>query len=255
MATIIRLKNVQFSNSALPVVTPFVRNGLVGAWRFANGSESLIDLSGNGRQLTEKGSISYSEFGVLGDKDNGFVTDINESSDVTLMAVWRPTSTEDGAKGFAVGNFFNDTSPDRGLSLWYGRDNANDSISAKAQCHYYNTDTGLLGNEVLESKMTPIDQSFTFSALTVNTNENSQSLYVPKNNAKLVRSEPAKSYIQREISTSPFEICSTQDSWGSSGDIEVAEVIIYNKALSEAEVLEQYELSKQFHKAVRGIDI
>ncbi|HCM0807711.1 hypothetical protein HJ153_02025 [Vibrio parahaemolyticus] len=255
MATIIRLKNVQFSNNALPVVTPFVRNGLVAAWRFSTGPESLVDLSGNGRQLTERGSVSYSEFGILGDKDNGFLTDINESSDVTLMAVWRAASTEDGAKGFAVGNFFNDTSPDRGLSLWYYRDNANDFIASKSQCHYYNTDTGLLANEVLESKMAPIDQSFTFSALTVNSNENSQTLYVPKNNAKTVRSDPVKSYVQREISAMPFEICSTQDSWGSNGDIEVAEVIIYNKALSEAEVLEQYALSKQFYKAVRGIDV
>ncbi|MCS0039739.1 hypothetical protein NB607_22540 [Vibrio alginolyticus] len=255
MATIIRLKNVQFSNNALPVVTPFVRNGLVAAWRFANGPESLIDLSGNGRQLTEKGSVSYTELGILGDQDNGFLTDVNESNDVTLMAVWRATSEEEGAKAFAVGNFFNDTSPDRGLSIWYQRDNANNSMASKSQCHYYNTGTGLIGNEIVESKMTPIDQNFTFTALTVNTNENSQSLYVPKNNSKLVRSGPDKSYAQREISSMPFEICSTPDAWNNNGGIEVAEVIIYNKALSEAEVLEQYELSKQFHKSVRGIDV
>ncbi len=255
MATIIRLKNVQFSNNALPVITPFVRNGLVGAWRFANGPESLIDLSGNGHQLTEKGSVSYSEFGVLGDHSNGFITDINESADLTLIAVYRTASTNDGAKGFAVGNFFNDTSPDRGVSLWYHRDNVNDVFKYQSQCHYYRTDTGLFQNEIIQASITPIEQDFAFSAVTINTAENSQTLYVPKKNTKLVRSDSLKNYAQREMSTMPFEICSSPDDWLNESNVEVAEVIIYNKALSEAEVLEQYALSKQFHKAVRGIDV
>ena len=194
MSTIIRLRGINFNNPALPVVSSFVRNGLVAAFRPAGDASSMVDLSGNGVSLTKRGSPSFTEFGVIGNGVNGYRTNVPETSNLTLIAIDRNHAISSWSS-FAVGTYYNDTvGAERGSSLWISQTNGSNvgkyDVRAQAQSYCKKNDNSgytnqLLVNELLHDETdvttTPIS-NWVFSAVTIDANANIMKAYAPRAN-------------------------------------------------------------------------
>lgn len=279
MSTIIRLRGINFNNPALPVVSSFVRNGLVGAFRPAGDASSMVDLSGNGVTLTKRGNPSFTQYGILGNGVNGYRTNIPETMNQTLMAVFR------GHKGtsfncLAISNYLNDVAgAERGSSVWMALANGTGEnkidVGARTQTHYKRASDNAYTNNIHASVIndevdstTFLTSDWVFAALVVDATGNIQQTFVPKNNSSgpvqetnfTTATNPgslATRHLTDPATGAPnmFQICSVDDLTWVSAQSEVAEALVYNRALSTAEIMEQYELSKEFMFKVRGISI
>lgn len=280
MSTIIRLRGINFNNPALPVVSSFVRNGLVGAFRPAGDASSMVDLSGNGVSLTKRGSPAFTQYGMTGTPSNGYRTNIPETLNSTLTAIFRVTKGTTFSS-MAVGNYNNDNvGAERGMSIWTssaaGTGAGKIDVRVNAQTHYKKTADGLYTNSIAATILndevddtTFLQTEWVFAACVVDATNNKLQAYLPKLSALgptaevnyTTASQPgslANRLIADPVTLTPnyFEILSTPDAnWVSAGTIELAEVLIYNRALAFSEILEQYNLSKDFMKKVRNIVI
>ena len=281
MSTIIRLRGINFNNPALPVVSSFVRRGLKAAFRPAGDLSSMVDLSGNGASLTKRGNPSFTSNALRGDRVNGFKTSISESLNQTLIAVFRTVKNGTEWDGFPLGNYTStgiDVTQRRGMSVWMsqgaGTDPSKLDLRVATNTHaklnadgtYINrSSTYVMHNELDPASRTETD--WAFAAISVNADTNYRKMYVPRYypSASYISSDEAASgySLANRLRADPasgvancFEIASTPDastSWG--GIIEVAEAIIYDVALTDEELFQQYALSKDFMARVRGITI
>ncbi|MEY8247302.1 MAG: hypothetical protein RPT11_02875 [Bermanella sp.] len=262
MAVQITLRGVNFGNSALPVVGNMIRSGLRGAWRFGGGYESAADLSGNESILIEKGQVSFTPEGVLGDLDNGFDTGLEPTVERTFIAVFRvPSSVVDLTQHNAmiIGNY-TDASERAGGCIWL--DDVPTSVNA--QSHFYDaalTENNYNGSSNLKLEYgSESEYQWLFVASVVTATK--QWAYFPTQKklggATDYLDGGNQDYASRTVSPHSIELLSVPDSsWGRSLDsvVELSEVLIYDRALSLDEVKKQYEYSKDYHLKVKGIVI
>ncbi len=150
MSVIIKATGVTFSNTNLPILSPMITDGLVGAFRPNSSPLGLLDLSGNGKTLTKQGNPTLTPNSIIVDKNNGFITDMPETMDVTLIAVHRAIkgNGENPWEGFVVGCFYGN----RGTSIWNAYYAPTNKITINAQCYgkklpmeSFQTDSGTFG--------------------------------------------------------------------------------------------------------------
>ncbi len=278
MSTIIRLNNVQFNNADLPVIQPFIRRGLMGAWRF-NELGTIQDLSGNGRKLTPIGAPEFGEFGLVARGSmNGYMSDIPDNGTITLIAIARnqdqnPSIPAGGA--FYVSNYMpgasSETAERMGVSIW--QSGIFDITNDKEQ---------RVGNQIYSEPLTPDDPStpqnntyyfndrettsddwlgWQFCALSVDTANNQVISFVSGNMDEPVTNNPSHSIVGRYLKKSNGDEnylhvgMSPNNPFPNNGRVEMIEAMVYHSALTIDEIKEQYRLSKDYFAKVRNIEI
>lgn len=96
MSSIVKLKNVSFSNRNLQQLSLFYSDGLIGAWRFKNSEASLVPVAASRAiAAVPQGTLSFTANGVITDTRNNIVTDVSEEASMTFLAVYRVYSAAD----------------------------------------------------------------------------------------------------------------------------------------------------------------
>ena len=268
MSAIIKAVGVKFNDNSLPILSPMITNGLVGAFRPTNKTMGLIDLSGNGHTLMQVGNPELTENSVIVNNTNGFSTDIRETTDLTFFIVHRTlkdttAQTIDLAwRGFPVGCFYGN----RGSSIFV--DYADGFSQILAQTYAKKVSDGIMQNRLLDIRRHPVSiqtkTPWTVSAFVIKASVNTMFGYQPQLQSAPVKnydatadgdrldlrnlSDPATglpNYIKLGIANVIF----------GSAKSEIAEVLIYNRALTQDEVMRQYQYSKDFMQKHRGISI
>ena len=270
MATIYTLKNVTFNkaNKKFHSVKPALlknslERSLSGAWRFSN-RLPLTDISGNGSKLSAIGNnIQFTEHGFIGTLTNGFRTNIKETPSYTLIAVSRLPTINDGAI-FMVGNHIgsnnSDTSHGYGGSIYYTTNSTSGIATPKTQSFGVNTITDVQDNSHIISTSDVTENQFIFSCMTLDADSETMSNYIPTLGFNSTLDNSDFLYSTRELTPEPFHIAAripftTYNSSQIETPIEIAEVLIFNKALSKEEIDMQYEISKKFMEKEHGITI
>lgn len=264
MSTIFKIRGLKFSNAALPSVLPFVRDGLVGAWRFGGSEASANDLSGNGALLTQVGNLEYLRTGVIGNSAEGFITNLRETKSFTMMTVHRNPSLSPGSAGnFTVGNYRAQGAVG-GSSIYHNFNTTLATRGLSGQSHALSKTTGGQVNNQRYSPATAFDsREYVFQALRVDADSNTISLHLPKTgyvNSNTPNKDTESSFADRAINPNPFMIMmTTYAGWSATATalrpLEISEVLIYDKALTDAQIAEQYALSKLYHSKIKGITI
>lgn len=272
MTTILRIKGAYFNDPSLPVVAPFVRAGLVGAFRPYSSDANMVDLSGAGATLSKIGSPTYSSVGMIGDGTNGFITNITEGLSSTIMVVARVLLGDVAAytSTFFAGNYVLAGGQTYGHSLFSSGDPGSVSgqrTSLRGQTAYQNTITSVNDNLYMSSHLvadnTPIGAgtnnttAWTFMAVTVDSIANKVTHYIPALSPKTEynitsMSGSLASRARTAPPGRPMFIVAEGSAFGGTR-AEIAEVLFYNRALSETEILQQYAVTQAFMSANRSI--
>lgn len=255
MTTIIRNKDVVISNPQLkPIYTPFIaETGLLAAWRFGDG---MTDLSYNNNTLTPVGSPVTGEYFISGDKDNGFLTSVPDGLQRTLVAVWRNHSTTD-AYAYPVGNLAQSASAKgTGIGL-----KSNSSSSANLARASGNAGGNSASGDLFAYADGPAEayasrNTFRWAAFTVSGSANAANLFLPKLNAALIPATIAAgaNLATRDITengvSSLYRLIAFRDPTVPSSlpgtGIDVAEVLIFDRALDLAALQRTYVRSQQY---------
>ncbi|HBW9854347.1 TPA: hypothetical protein MFX39_09000 [Klebsiella pneumoniae] len=255
MTTIIRNKDVVIESPQLkPIYTPFVaEDGLLAGWRFGDG---LNDLSGNGNSLSAVGSPVSEGYFISGDKDNGYKTTVPDGLQRTLVAVWRNHSAID-AYAYPVGNLAQSAS-NQGIGVGL---KSNSSSSSNLSRISGNAGANASARPLLAIADGPADSyanrlSFRFAAFTIDGAGNVANLYVPSLNSALIPATLASgaNLATRNITegglSSTYRIIAFRDPAipGSlpGTAIDVAEVLIFDRALDLAALQRTYQRSKLY---------
>ena len=268
MSVIIKAKNITFSNADLPVLSPMISNGLVASFRPTNASLGLIDLSGNGNQLTTQGAPQLTANSTIVDKNNGFVTNVRETMDLTLIVVSRAiknpqASGENQWLGMVAGTYYND----RGSSIFTGYNSTKNEVDTLGQSYAKKMADGTVSSKTvwLGSQSATTNQTdFKFTALVVKATDNKILTYNPaKQTAPLFAYDGSADGSRLDMrnladpttnQSNYFKIGIANVPFGD-GKAEIAEVLIYNRALTQDEIMRQYKFSQDFMQKHRGITI
>ncbi|HHC7311915.1 TPA: hypothetical protein ACN30N_004847 [Vibrio campbellii] len=248
MATTIRLKDVNFDNPSLPLVTPLVRDGLQAAFRFhKDSSNNFVDLSGNGATLSGTGLATFSDNGVLLN-DLQMAMDVNQSSEwngVTLIALSKDIGDTSVIESFVLGNW----STAGALMTWI-RDAAYPDQTIFNLVTKTTTLDGLTNTKrTLRHTLPTGHGEYIFHAITISedSGKTTLSLYLPQ-------------YQDGAIASVTYDETWTDHTqafaFGGSGNpVECCEGLVYNKALSPSQIKRQFELTQGWFKTVSGISI
>lgn len=283
MTVVIHIPGLRTGNPDLPVLGPIVQRGLLAAFRPARNLQHCVDLSGNGRRLTVKGLPRFTDTGVIGSSPHGLITDILETQSLSILAVSRlhldGTPVQDFSSAMVAGCYVADDvaaeDKKRGTSLMWAVSPGSAgayNLRTFGQAHGRRIDTGVQENvgsgNILYTDLVPGAAAATrweFTAITVDAITNNRVVYVPRLNKKYAYPGATMAipvdFAQRHLSlTKPpryMAIATTTRSanFHNTGRVEVSESLFYGDALTEAEVHEQYDLSKAFLARYREIEI
>ncbi|MEJ4043484.1 hypothetical protein [Erwinia sp. SLM-02] len=255
MTTIIRNKDVVISNPQLkPIYTPFnAESGLLAAWRFGDG---MTDLSNNNNTLTPVGSPGTGEYYISGDKNNGFLTSVPDGLQRTLIAVWRNHSTTD-AYAYPVGNLAQSASTQGiGVGLRSNSSSSANLIRVSGSAGGSLSSGGLLANADSPADAYANRNNFRWAAFTVNGPANTANLYLPKLSAALIPATIASgaNLATRDITeggvSSLYRLIAFRNpaipASVAGSDIDVAEVLIFDRELDLAALQRTYARSQQY---------
>lgn len=270
MTTIIKAMGVNFNNPNLPIVAPMITDGLIAGFRPNNTQRGLIDLSGNGHMLTKKGSPELTAFGIKGNAANGFVSDVPESRSMTIFVTSRIFKSDSGNyHGFALSTY-KDTgvTTNRGIGVFYYNDDTkvttnSNIVAKKLTANEQVNKVAAVRSDLLtvSSPATP----FKMIAIVIDADKNHFITYDPAS-----QSAPTADYdsiydgfilagrlLSDPLTGKPnmFEIASYTISGEWDSYSEVAEVLFYDKALTQAQIVQQYQYSKDFMSKHRSIAI
>ena len=280
MTTIIRATGVKFNNNDLPVISPFVTDGLLAAFRPNNSKNGLLDLSGNGHNLTFDGTPQLTDKSMIGDGKNGLLTDVAEPKDVTILVTSRAyRNAWNNFDGFTVTTFADPAGndKDRGSGMFYGQSvnssgsldiEISDQVFSKRladssyQNRYFATK---IAKGVATSGSTSDKTPVNFHGFTVDTVKRQMTAYnMSKQNSptnfsdELQQGYDAGKRLLYDPATglpNYYRLVSNPNlaTWASK--VEIFEVLIYNRALTQDEIMRQYQYSKEFMSKHRGISI
>ena len=268
MSVIIKAKNVVFDNPNLPVLTPMISNGLIAGFRPNNSTLGLTDLSGNGYELTKVGNPTLTDKSIIVDKANGFVTNVRETTHLTLIVVSRAiknpqASGENQWLSMVAGTYYND----RGSSIFTGYNSTKNEVDTLGQSYAKKMADGTVSSKTvwLGSQSATTNQTdFKFTALVVKATDNKILTYSPtKQTAPLFAYDGSAdgSRLDMRNLTDPttnqpnyFKLGIANVPFGD-GKNEIAEVLIYNRALTQDEIMRQYKFSQDFMQKHRSIAI
>lgn len=285
MTTVFRIKGAHFNNPNFPLVAPFLRSGLVGAFRPSGTEVSMVDISGAGATVSKVGSPTFTAGGLKGDVQNGYITNIPETVNQTIIVVGRALISDLSSPAFSsyfAGNFYpSATQADRrGMSLFFGGGSDTPGVGHVdlwGQSFYKNTVSALPENatstapRVLDNADITTGKSaataWYFMAISNDSVGNKSHFYLPALNPNAPFATKDITALSGSLATrglllppannpNYLSICSSVSPESVSGvHAEVAEVLFYNRALSTAEIFQQYQASKRFILSARSIVI
>lgn len=246
MTTVIRAVGATFTNPSLPSVIPFITDGLVAAYR-PKDANGLVDLSGNGYNLTPIGNPTIKENGFVGDKNNGYNTGLLETVNLTYMAVYKVPPETVSIGGFIMGCF--QPSPAAMGSSMYSLAGSGTTQPITAQTK------ATASNANIDTTVNAPAGVYTFVAMVVNAATNEVSIYIPKEDL-LTKKSPTSGTIASRVlgSNNTVKLVAGTQTMEWLSKIELAEAAIYDKALTSEQIMQQYEKSKAYMQK-KGIDI
>ncbi|MCH7291024.1 hypothetical protein MMP65_06055 [Acinetobacter sp. ANC 3926] len=240
MATVIQIKNADFSGKGFPVITPLYAEGILGAFRPHKSLQDSSDLSGKGSTINIIGNPIFRETYVECDTANGLVTNITEKSSMTYAFVSRTKSVGGNFQSFLGGSY----TGGRGLSMYRTNVGVSSQTFAKRTTdNTYQNETKRIANTSLDTseltkwgfwlvsidavnnKVRAFNSEFGFIDLTTaernyaDRDGLSRSLYIGKPSYTSEATYPAKTH--------------------------VAEALFYGKALSDDEILRVLDVSRK----------
>lgn len=267
MTTLIKASGVKFNNPNLPNVSPMVTDGLIAAWRPNSSTMGLLDLSGNGHTLTQVGNPILKSGSIIVDKNNGFITDVAEPFNHTILVVHKAiknTTSNDPWTGFVIGCHY----PDRGNSIWNSYYPDNDSVIINEQCYAKDIVNNNMNNRQWFTKEFKNASGFTetpfiMTAHVVDAVNNTMYKYSPGSIEDMSSYSSLTDncrfdnrYLSDPVTGKPnmYALGYSYVGFGD-GKSEILEVLIYDKALKQEQIMQQYLLSQDFLKKNRSIII
>lgn len=246
MTTVIKAANFNFSNNNLPILQPIVTDGLVAMFRPNDSINGLADLSLNNHTLTKVGNPTLTTVSASGNSNNYYQTSIPETQSLTIMAVVKIVNNPNN--GIIFGNY----ETNAGTSIWYSYNGtAKDSLALQVQLHNKKLDGTFKNNQLhFEIFYPPFNYPWRFVAITIDAKTGIATAYNPLNQKV---NTLAADFANRQIGKN-FRIFNAQSNT-HPGTSELAEVLVFNKALSRQQIMQQYEYSKEFMAKHRGIVI
>ncbi|WP_068445009.1 hypothetical protein [Providencia heimbachae] len=244
MAIINRIKGANWDSSGLPVLNSFVTQGLVAAFRPKSYASSMVDLSGNETHVQTIGNPQFTKSGVIGSNADGFLTSCSETSSHTYIA----TIKGDSSIGpFIVGNFNSQSAMGTGIVTL-----AINNMMHNAGAYWTKSGDTTNWDRVTGSGVAPDNfrTAWAFIALTVDSEKEWVELWLKQGDSPLIRAaavKPSGIKTRNMDATKKIRIMGPTPAWTSSARNEVAETLIYNRALSESEIKQQYLYSQKYH--------
>lgn len=238
MATVIKAVGARFNNPNLEGVVPFIYDGLVAAFRPNNTENGLLDLSGNGNTLQKIGSPTLSTKGASGDTNNGYKTNIQQKINMSMGVVAKKTvvAGDNGGRAVFVGNFETGS----GVAL-YSNPSPVNKVYASA-----NGASGSVGSASVDLT-NGLDYFFAMSV--IDGINNTITIYTASATTQLT-SNTYTFTAPNTISDAPINpaypihlmAIEGRDDWLAK--VDLSETLIYDRAITAAEVAKQYEFSK-----------
>ena len=295
MAGTIITVQTKFNNPNLRRITPasvdgILRDGLVGAWRPYGSPGSVMDLSGNA-YATQSGSPSFDAVSLIGNGNsgnNGFQTTVQETKNITHVAVCKPRLGSNGAWGVASPYFRNvcsthnrDTTSstgDCGSGIYYSITTSGTtySFNVNMEAGYWNTSTNqysILGRSAVVYSTTSANLSditeaqipWVWAAVSIDGDNEKVLMAAPGMGFSFTDQNNANyKYGQRRLTipktgdpcTIPLAMPMLNSDWvTATSTVAVAEILTFNRALSMDDINTQYNLSRSWMAANRGISI
>lgn len=254
MGFILKL-NVDTGRDDLPKIRPLVTNGLVGGFVPAL---SLKDTTGNAKTLTKKGSPTITKYGIKGGGVNGYVTNIPETKSLTMTAVFRVHPSGSDYTVRAVGSEFS-------VSFGGTRGTNISTIPASGAVAIRSMSAALLDGTDMTQRSRTADSiptgsptEWVFAAIVVDAAANSLSDFTSVSKKLNSYSNASYDFSSRLLVGSDGvvnfnEIASNSQNQATTANVEVAEVLFYDRALSEQEILEQMGYSMMYVRDNLGI--
>lgn len=243
MSTVIRLKDVSFGDSSLPVVAPLVRDGLVGAWRFnKDNTNAFVDLSGNGHALVNASVADWGDNGVVVNPktlNTGIYPDVSWSG-CTLFAVAKVSHATYTNDNFILGSW---RGADPGLLLMAWDIPLSNDI--KIVPTYKSSPDGGGKKYTNQFVKTYADKRDYYFAAAITVSGSETNLYIPALSDQAVRTDA--------LNGDWFKGTNQIIIGGAGSAMEVVEALIYNKALNADQIKKQYMLSRSALSAAAGI--
>lgn len=234
MGTVIKAVGVNFLSDNLVILDGLVRSGLIGAYRFTGG-DVLKDLSGSGNNLTQVGAPTQLGNYVKGDRNNGYDTGILTTPSMTVIAVFRVEAGDPGS-GFAVNNY--ESTSNKGLALYHS------STGGGAAMLTHLSDSGV--NTIYRPDVAPYASGeFFMAAMTMDAVGKKIIHGIPSNGLDTYNLTATQNLTDPKlISNSTLKIMAFSGAGTWSANMNVAEVLVFNRALTATEIQKQYEYSK-----------
>lgn len=204
------------------------RTDLVGEYQFgASNSKSIFNSANSKPLLTVVGSPIYADNYVTLSQDNWFDTNLLDSQELTFMIVCSGSTSQFNA----FGNFNGSNTTDHVVLF--------SNVSGKAKVQATSNDAS-----VPYVELTAVDTTSAFKALCGRTTGSSN--YTIKadqfKDGALLSTITTKTTKTRKVQTTPtFAIGSSRGSATLSGTLNYAAVLVWNRCLSDAELLAAYK--------------
>lgn len=256
------IKNPKFPALYVPFNTV---GGCIAAWR----GDFSKDLTGNGHTLTRVGSPNQSVNTVLCNKDNGFITDVPDGADRTLVVIYRnPATVAAPNQTYAnvVGNL-SQVAPADGVGIGIVQSTAVSlDLNQMSGCVGADKKGTTLFSKVMAPADKPVTNSlnWNWAALSVSGETNSCGMYIPSLSSSLIRGVnnggvqlKNRWMTNQDGSPAPYRIGCWRDPTTpatASSSVEIAFVAIFDKGLLLADLKQQYAYD-QFYAAQIDIRI
>lgn len=253
MTTIIKVVGANFTNINMPSIAPidttlFVLDGLLGAYR-PNTTNGITDLSGNNNDLITVGTPILSAEGFIGDRSNGYSTPLLETVSFTQIAVYKIPANTYNVGAFIIGSY--QALPVEGSGLYsYGLSGSTHNLTA--QLRVKNTGGGQIS---LDKSLGLLPERYLFVAFTVDAITNRAIVSCPTLGTTYEFAISTSSLANRNISTTfKVKLVANANKADWLSKVHFAEGLIYDKALSAAQIQLQYQKSQAYMQSV-GIEI
>lgn len=242
MATVVQIKGSDFSGKGLPVITPLLLNGLIGAFRPSKNLANTADLSQTNATVSLVGTPVFTDTYIECDYANGLSTNIQETASLTMAFVAR-TQFIDGVSASFLGGTY---TGGRGLSFSRGTLNFNLQTFAKRTTD--NTYQNLMSAIGVQKMETSELSAWGLWVASIDAINNKLLMY-SSDGGFVEYDGTANNYnfADRDGLNRLFHIGKPVYNTATTykAKTHIAEALFYNKALTREEIEKLYAISKQ----------
>ena len=248
--------NVDTGRNDLSIIRPMVSDGLVAGFVPA---KSLKDFTGNGYTLTKSGSPSTTAYGVKGDKSNGYLTNVPQTVAMTILAIYRVTAVGTDYSGMVAGVKGADT---RGNTCSYlAVDVSSANIVNKSGSAAKEVSTGKsvlrqLSASTIGTASSGVTTPWVVGSVQISP-PNEISSFSSTDSVITSNNNSAYSFVDRlmtDINGAPlYNKLIVNSGLVGAAQVELAEVLFYNRALTKDELITQTAYSKAYAQENFGI--